>query len=142
MRRDDAVRCHVTVCFEEPFWIGLVERSSGGWYEVCRIAFGAEPRDAEAYGFLLANAYRLSFSPAVEDVTEATRAVSPKRMQREARRRMQCAAVGTKAQQALKLQHEQAKETRQSRRKERREADARCRFELRQEKKREKRRGH
>ena len=142
MPRDDAVRCRLTVCFEDPFWIGLYERTSGGLYEVSKITFGAEPMDAEGYGFLLAHAYHLAFSPPVEAEMAALRMVSPKRMQREARRQMQSAAVGTKAQQALQLQREQAAEDRKAARKERNDADDARRYALRQEKKREKHRGH
>lgn len=142
MARDEAVRCYLTVCFEEHFWIGLYERFCGGRYEVCRIVFGAEPSSAEVYDFLLRNVYRLAFSPAVEAEMSGPRAVNPKRMQREARRQMQSAALGTRAQQALKVQQEQAQDTRKARRQERRETDEQRRYELRQEKKREKHRGH
>ena len=142
MARDETVRCRLTVCFEEPFWVGLYERVSGGRYEVSRITFGAEPSNAEVSAFLLQNAYRLPFSPAVEAERPRERALSPKRMQREARRQMLSSAVGAKAQQALKLQQEQSAARRKTRRRERAEAEEQRRFELRQEKRREKRRGH
>ena len=142
MARDDDVRSRLTICFEEPFWIGLYERACGGRYEICRIVFGAEPMDAEVYGFMMANAYRLPFSPAVAGELPESRAANPKRMQREVRRQMQAPASGTKAQQALKLQHEQAAEARKIRRRERKEADEARRFVIKQEKKREKRKGH
>ena len=45
----------LTVTFEAPFWIGLYERESDGAYEVCKITFGAEPKDYEVYEFLLRN---------------------------------------------------------------------------------------
>ena len=141
MPRDDCVRVRLTVCFEEPFWIGLYERISDGRYEVCKITFGAEPKDAEVYGFLLGNAHRLSFSPAVEADLRPVRLVNPKRMQREVRRQAQSTAIGTKAQQALKLQQEQSKASRRLRKREQREADQLRRYELRQEKKREKHKG-
>lgn len=35
----------LTVLFEPPFWIGLCEREEDGQYAVCRIVFGAEPRE-------------------------------------------------------------------------------------------------
>ena len=41
--------------FEAPFWIGLYERYDDGKYEVCKITFGAEPKDYEVYDFLLKN---------------------------------------------------------------------------------------
>lgn len=41
----------LTVLFEDPFWIGLYEREYNGRYEVCKITFGAEPKDYEVYDF-------------------------------------------------------------------------------------------
>ena len=52
------------------------------------------------------------------------------------------AGIGTKAQQALKLQQEQGRQARQSRARAGREAEAQRRFALRAAKRREKHRGH
>ena len=59
-------------------------------------------------GFILKNYYGLRFSPAVSTVVKKS-SKNPKRMQREARQQMQDEGVGTKSQQALKLQQEQNK---------------------------------
>ena len=102
----DKVSGKLTVFFEEPFWIGVFERLSEGKLSVCKVTFGAEPKDYEIYDFVLKNYGRLRFSPAVAaDVREAAR--NPKRVQREVRRQVQNTGIGTKAQQALKLQQEQ-----------------------------------
>ena len=37
----DKVSLTFLVFFEDPFWIGIVERISDGTMEVCRITFGA-----------------------------------------------------------------------------------------------------
>ena len=42
-------RSTLTILFQDPFWIGLYEREEDGRYQVCRIVFGAEPRDQEVY---------------------------------------------------------------------------------------------
>ena len=34
----------LTVFFEDPFWVGVYERTDGGRYEACKITFGAEPK--------------------------------------------------------------------------------------------------
>ena len=52
----------LTVFFEEPFWIGVFERISEGKLSVCKVTFGAEPKDYEIYDFVLKNYYRLKFS--------------------------------------------------------------------------------
>ena len=74
----DKVSGRLTVFFEEPFWIGVFERISERKLSVCKVTFGAEPKDCEIYDFVLKNYYRLKFSPAVAtDVKEAVR--NPKR---------------------------------------------------------------
>lgn len=131
----------LTVLFEEPFWIGLFEREWGGRYEACKITFGAEPRDYEVYQFILENWSQLVFSPAIPTEAAAEKPVSPKRMQRLIHRQTAGAAIGTKAQQALKLQQEQGKQARKARSREKREAEQERKFQLRQEKRKEKHRG-
>ena len=136
----DKVTGKLTVFFEEPFWIGVFERLSEGKLSVCKVTFGAEPKDYEIYDFVLKNYGRLRFSPAVAaDVREAAR--NPKRVQREVRRQVQNTGIGTKAQQALKLQQEQWKTERKTVSREQREAEKQRQFELKQQKKKEKHRG-
>ena len=136
----DKVSGRLTVFFEDPFWVGVFERISDGKLSVCKVTFGAEPKDYEVYDFVLKNYYRLRFSPAVAaDVREAGR--NPKRIQREVRKQVQNTGVGTKSQQALKLQQEQWKTERKTAGRKRREAEKERLFELKQQKKKEKHRG-
>lgn len=132
----------LTVLFEAPFWIGLYEREDNGYYEVCKITFGAEPKDYEVYGFLLENWNKLRFSPSIEAEISVDKRINPKRMQRLINKQITDSGIGTKAQQALKLQQEQGKLERKIRSREQREADKQLQFELRQEKRKEKHRGH
>lgn len=130
----------LTVFFDEPFWVGVFEQISEGKLSVCKVTFGAEPKDYEVHDFILKNYYRLRFSPAVETaVKEIGR--NPKRVQREVRRQVQNTGVGTKAQQALKLQQEQLKTECRTVSREQREAEKERQFELKQQKKKEKHRG-
>lgn len=95
----DKVSGKLTVFFEDPFWVGVFERISGGKLSVCKVTFGAEPKDHEIYDFILKNYDRLRFSPAVAtDVKEASR--NPKRVQREVRKQVLNTGIGTKSQQA------------------------------------------
>ena len=136
----DKVLGKLTVFFEEPFWVGVFECVSDGKLSVCKVTFGAEPKDYEIYDFILKNYYRLRFSPAVEtEVKEA--AHNPKRVQREARKQIQNTGIGTKSQQALKMQQEQIKMERKTVSREQREAEKQRQFELKQQKKKEKHRG-
>ena len=104
----DKVSGKLTVFFEEPFWVGVFERISKGKLSVCKVTFGADPKDYEVYDFVLKNYYRLRFSQAVAtNVKEA--GCNPKRVLREVRKQVQNIGIGTKSQQALKLQQEQLK---------------------------------
>ncbi|SHK71978.1 YjdF family protein [Hespellia stercorisuis] len=131
-----------TVLFEEPFWIGLYEREHGGQYEACKITFGAEPKDYEVLAFLLTNWKSLRFSPAIEAERRTDKHINPKRMQRLIQKQTADVHMGTKAQQALKLQQEQGKQERKIRSRAQREAEKERKFELHQEKRKEKYRGH
>lgn len=136
-----ATKSSLTIMFESPFWIGLYERIDNGKYEVCKITFGAEPKDYEVYDFLLHNWKYLQFSPPIKTDKAEEKHINPKRMQREINSQLEDKGIGTKAQQALKLQHEQSKIQRKTRSKEQKEAEEERRFALRQEKKKAKHRG-
>ena len=69
------------------------------------------------------------------------RRINPKRMQREIHRQLQDKGIGTKAQQALKLQHEQCKLEKKAKSREQKEADKERQFAIRQEKRKAKHRG-
>ena len=57
----DKTRERLTVYFEEPFWVGIFERISGGMLTVCKVTFGAEPKDYEVQEFILKH-YRMPVS--------------------------------------------------------------------------------
>ncbi len=136
----DKVSGKLTVFFEEPFWVGVFECVLEGKLSVCKVTFGAEPKDYEIYDFVLKKYYQLRFSPIVAtDVKETGR--NPKRVQREVRKQIQNTGIGTKSQQALKLQQEQLKTERKTVSREQREAEKQRQFELKQQKRKEKHRG-
>ena len=137
----DEAMCKMTVFFENPFWVGVIERIDNEKLSVCKITFGAEPKDYEVYDFISREYCHLKFSPAVATVVKETKR-NPKRMQRNAKKQMQENGIGTKSQQALKMQQEQNKQEHKLRNQERKEADKQRMFELKQQKKREKHKGH
>ena len=132
----------LTVLFEDPFWIGLFEIIVHQGLRACKVTFGAEPTDKEVMEFIDKNWHRLQFSQAIEAPSESERKINPKRQLREAKKQMQSQGIGTKSQQALKLQQEQNKAERKQRSKAKREAEKQRLFDLRQMKKKEKHRGH
>ena len=137
----DEAMCKMTVFFENPFWVGVIERIDNEKLSVCKITFGAEPKDYEVYDFISREYCHLKFSPAVATV-EKQRFVNPKRMQRNVKCQLKQKGIGTKAQQALKLQQEQCKIERIEKRSEQKQAAVERRFELKQQKRREKHKGH
>lgn len=98
-------------------------------------------KDYEVYDFLLKNWNSLKFSPPIKSEITEERKINPKRMQREINNQLQNKGMGTKAQQALKLQHEQNKMERKVKSKEQREAEKERQYALRQEKRKAKHRG-
>lgn len=137
----DAESGRLTVFFEGQFWVGVFERRSGGKLSVCKVTFGAEPKDHEVWSFILKHYYALKFSPAIE--AEAKQAAeNPKRRQRSIRKQLQLSGVGTKSQQALQLQREERKTRKKQISKEQRDTEKQRRFDLKQQKRRDKHRGH
>ena len=132
----------LTVLFEDPFWVGIYERREGRAYQVCKITFGAEPKDYEVYALLLERWRQLPFSPSMEGAALEERRINPKRMRRQIEKSLRSTGIGTKAQQALQLQREQGKEAQRKASREEREAEADRQFALRREKQREKHKGH
>lgn len=99
----------LTILFESPFWIGIYEREENKNYEVCKIIFGAEPKDYETYNFLMNNWNKFQFRLSVKTQKETEKKQNPKRTHREIKKQLQTTGIGTKAQQVLKLQQEQKK---------------------------------
>lgn len=136
----DKVTVSFFVFFEEPFWVGILERVTEGTLTVCKVTFGAEPKDCEVYEYLLKNYERLRLSPAVEAAVKS-KIKNPKRMQREIHRQMKDIGFATKSQQALKLQQEEIKLERKELARDKKEAMKQLQFEQKQQKKKEKHRG-
>ena len=130
----------LTVYFDDPFLVGVLERIENGKLSVCKVTFGAEPKDCEVWAFVLKNYSQLKFSPAVS-VTVKKGTSNPKRLQREARKQAALPGVGTKAQQALQLQREENKLIRKTISRQQREAEKQRLFELKQQKRKEKHKG-
>ena len=137
----DCITARLTVYIEDPFWVGVLERQTGGRLTACKVTFGACPSDAEVYRWLLKSWHTLHFSPPVKEGPAGATVRNPKRMQRIARQET-TRGIGTKAQQALQMQREAAKAARQVRTRTEKEVEIARRFAQKQQKRREKHRGH
>lgn len=132
----------LTVLFESPFWIGICELTADEASQICKITFGAEPKDSEVADFLKQNWQLLHFTPPL--VTEKTKRkkVNPKRLQRIVRKESQKKHLGTKSQQALKLLHETEKTAKRVKKQKQKALANQLQFAKQQQKKREKHKGH
>ncbi|MDS0524600.1 YjdF family protein [Clostridium sp. SHJSY1] len=134
----------LTVLFSNPFWIGIFEVEDGNEFQVCKVTFGSEPKDYEIYEFILKKLYSLNFTSSIliDDVKIIKKKKNPKRIMREIKKSTCEKGIGTKAQEALKLQYENNKELCKKKTKELRELDKERKYYLKQRKKLEKHKGH
>ena len=133
--------CCLTVWFEEPFWVGVFERTDGSRLSAAKVVFGAEPKDYEVYAYVLRHYDELAFSPTVEVAVKAA-IRSPKRQLRDVKKQLAYRGAGTRSQQALSMQREQGKAERTARSRLARETKAQRRFAMKQRKRKDKHRGH
>lgn len=130
-----------TVLFQPPFWVGIAERWEEEGYSAARVVFGPEPTDAQLFQWLEKEWHRLRFSPVQAGERPAAERKNPKRAQREAGEATRARGVSTQAQEALSCQREQEGLARQTQSRQKRQEDAERKYLLRQQKKREKKRG-
>ena len=133
--------CSFTVLFQPPFWVGVAERWEAEGYSAARVVFGAEPTDAQLCEWLLREWHRLDFSPAAKGERRVKERKNPKRALREARAATRRQGVSTRAQEALSRQREREGLERQSQNRQRQREEEERKYLLRQQKKREKKRG-
>lgn len=136
------VSIKLTVFFEGVFWVGVFEKVSGEKYKVSKVMFGSEPKDCEVFDFVLKNFHNLKFSNSLLIDEVKDKKVNPKRLQRIIKKEAEKNGVGTKAQLAMKLQHETNKLERRKKSREKNEQEKDRQFELRQQKKKQKHKGH
>lgn len=134
-----------TIFFDKRYWVGTFERTDKGGYAVARHIFGAEPADQEVYEFVLNHYQELKFGEAKKFTLEIKR-MNPKRVQKEVRREMErlkeTAKPSTFAQDYMREELEKKKLQKKSQSSAEKQARKEEQFALKQEKKKEKHRGH
>lgn len=134
------VQIKLTVFFDGAFWIGVYERVIDKKIEVAKVTFGAEPKDIEIYHFILKKYQYLKFSNGIFINQKTQKEINPKRMKKLVKKQVD-KSLGTKSQQALKLQQEQNKIARKSISKKKKEELLKLRFERKQKKRKQKHKG-
>ena len=82
----ERVSIKLTIYFEEPFWVGIFERSIDEKFSVCKEVFGAEPKDNEIFGLVLNRYSKLKYSPEILYEKAFKEKVNPKRVQRDVKK--------------------------------------------------------
>lgn len=136
-----SVSSTLTVYHDGQFWVGIVEHVEDGRLSACRIVFGAEPSDEEILQLVVRKWESLRFLGET-DAAPLKMAKSPKRRPREAARELSRRPTSTKSQQALSEAWERQKIENRARRSQAKREESEGRFERRQQKKKQKRKGH
>lgn len=134
-----------TIFFEKRYWVGTFERTDKEGYAVARHIFGAEPSDPEIHEFVLSHFIELKFGEPKEVSIQIQR-MSPKRVQREVRREMErmkeTTRPSTLAQDYMREEMEKKKKEKKNISRSEKEARKDQQFAIKQEKRKEKHRGH
>ena len=133
----------LTIYFDGSFWCGLVENETDGHYQAIRYVFGPEPKDADVLAFIFEQLPQLlERSGSVAAEKKSNKKQNPKRLQRLINRKKRKPVVSTKAQRTMSELRDQTKFENKANKRQKKAALINERFQKRQEKKREKHKGH
>ena len=134
----------LTVYFDDPWWVGIIEHEEDQILRVFRQIFGSEPSNEEVLNFVLCEFVRVTSRPVagLAITPPPTRKISPKRAAREAAQQLQTCALSTKAQQAMQLAQEVHKKEREQISREEKQHIAAYKRQKAREKAYARRRGH
>jgi uncharacterized protein yjdF len=140
----------LTIYFDNAFWYGLIEYTDyNNNYRVIKHLFGSEPKDFEVFEFiykklpyLIEKNNKIVVSSSELQILPKDKKINPKRMQREINKAKNKPVVSTKAQKELSKVHELVKKEKRLSNKRRKEEMKERRFQLKAQKRLEKRKGH
>lgn len=140
----------MTVYFDGAFWAALIEYADvKGQYKAFRYVFGKEPKDEDILAFIYRDLgkWQSRYDHINTHVSADSSALSPKksnpkRMQREMNKAKRKPVTSTKAQMAMQEIHDSLKKERRLQSKEERDAAKAFKYQQKQEKRRQKKKGH
>ncbi|MGM0241179.1 YjdF family protein [Enterococcus sp. AZ103] len=135
----------LTVYFDGTFWCGLVEAQDQKESLVYKHTFGPEPKDQDIMIFIhqqLPKILASSQTVKAENNGLVERKINPKRRQRMINRAKRQPVVSTKSQLALQEVHQLKKKAKQKRQKQDKADVAEAKFQQKQLKKQQKKKGH
>lgn len=139
------VTIQATLFYDKRFWVATFERTDKEGYAVAKHIFGSEPSDPEVHAFVLKEYESLNFGPSREFTLEIKR-MNPKRVQREVRREMEklkeTSRPSSLSQDYMREELEKKKLQKKTKSSAEKQARKDAQFALKQQKKKEKQRGH
>lgn len=134
----------LTVCFIDPWWVGILEVADSDQTLVGRFLFGSEPSTPEVLQLVLDGwdtLLAVAYAP-LANVEKPKALGNPKRRARAARKLLAEREIGTQAQIAIKQAQAAHAKQRSQQTREQRELAAEQAWQKRQNKHKAKRRGH
>ncbi|MNI36095.1 hypothetical protein D3C73_901360 [compost metagenome] len=133
----------LTVFFNGQYWVGVVESQVGSSLRACQFLFGAEPKDGEILEFVHYKMLDLlaSSQQQVEICPNTAKRINPKRLARQVAKEIQMRGVSTAAQEAMRLELETRKKEKKILNKTMLEEMKEYKYQLKQQKAKEKHRG-
>ncbi len=134
----------LSILFESPFWIGLLELERDGLLYATRHVFGSEPSSENVYEFILSVQYRILIDHMTVGLpidSAKKRRINPKRLQRQIKREKEQAGIANQSREVMRLQQEENKKERCSISQAERAAKRNYQRELAKNKRKQKHRG-
>jgi hypothetical protein len=105
----------LSILYESPFWIGLIEEERDGLLYATRYLFGSEPSAENVYEFILSCEYKnliegMTVGLPLDRVTK--RCTNPKRLQRQIRREKERVGISNQSREVMRLEQEKNKKER------------------------------
>lgn len=134
----------LSILFESPFWIALLESERDGLLYATRYVFGSEPSSENVYEFILSFQYkslieRMTVGLPVDPAKK--RQLNPKRLQRQIKREKERSGISNQSREVMRLQQEENKKERCSTSKAEQAAKRNYKREVAKQKKKQKHRG-
>ncbi len=108
----EQIQVTLTVCFEQPFWIGVCECVSKEGIQAKKVIFGAEPQMQEILQMVQKRWYQnIQFGKCISIAKKEVIHKNPKRIQRQIKKQTKLCGVGTKKYQETEKQSRQRSRT-------------------------------
>jgi hypothetical protein len=132
----------LSILFEPPFWIALLEDKRDGLLYVARHVFGSEPGSEIVYEFVRSSEYQILVDRMTVGLSVETnkQRINPKRLRRQIQKEKERVGISNHSREVMRIQQEENKKERQLTSKQERAAQHRYQREVAIYKKKQKHR--